>query len=265
MGLFGTKRNNPNSGDKFNPINVVAGAREYPPFLGYLTYEQGTTTLSSSVSLDDTTAVVDDTTGIDVGDQFAITDQFSVYTGQVLSIDTNTITLDTPINRAFASGSTVIYGSKEMAVDGSTTPVKYCLRSCLADTVENIDLVVQEIVLNIITTNKVETGLFGNLTALTNGIYLRYNNGSAFNIFNIKTNNDISAIADDFQVFISANNSYDLDGIIASIKFGISNMGTVIRLKQGETLEMIVQDDLTGLTSMTASMKGHIDARYFNG
>ncbi len=99
---------------------------------------------------------------------------------------------------------------------------------------------------------------FGGITALTKGVFLRKVNGVIKNIFNAKTNGDIALNCSTYSYADKAGaGNY---GFRAIKTFGgQENQGVIIRLAGDtqDTLEIVVQDNLTGLTGMYIMAKGH--------
>lgn len=102
-----------------------------------------------------------------------------------------------------------------------------------------------------------DDSLFGSLGALTYGIVLRHKNGTTQNIWNAKTNGEMALLCYDFTYTTKApagqfgarfRNSYG----------GQDKHGVTIRLDPGDTLELLVQDDLTGLGVFNMIAQGHI-------
>ena len=102
--------------------------------------------------------------------------------------------------------------------------------------------------------------LFGNLTALTRGVVLRKADGINHTIFNAKTNGDFALRMYDIAYTDRAvpSQSYGLRG--RSTFAGQDKRGVVIRLDgdNSEELELLVQDDLSTLTSFRIVAQGHV-------
>jgi hypothetical protein len=102
--------------------------------------------------------------------------------------------------------------------------------------------------------------LFGDLPKLTNGIALRVVRPlSQSNIFNLKNNEEIVNVSFDFQTFQGINPAQGVDGFSSRLTFGgESKMGTVIELEQDDNIEMVIQDDLSGLVRLIVTVEGNI-------
>jgi hypothetical protein len=172
------------------------------------------------------------------------------YVGIALNVVGDVITMDSPAPRVFTTANTlVLIGSNLMNVAGSiATPVVFEV----APTPQQIGDIVR-VILTITGNSAMDFESFGDIPALTNGCVLRVNNGDGTyrNIYNFKDNNDIAAYAFDTGYF--ENNGGNLRGYQARLTWGgQSKHGVVVRLdgSLGETIELVIQDDLTALNSM---------------
>jgi len=227
-----------------------------PTLMVYANIVNTTTTLAAATAIDDYDVIVTSNAGLVIGDYVGI---FSIagsrfYTGTILNIVGTTITLDTPLNFDYQIGDAFQAGSKELNVDGSVTPVIFSLR---ADPDLAITVDVTRIIIHILDGTAMDDARFGGLVALTRGVVVRRVDGTYRNIFNVKTNGEIGEIAYD--------KSYDdkapagLYGLSARLTFaGTNKMGVVIRLAPDEDLQVIIQDDLTGLDSFRIMIEGHV-------
>ena len=85
---------------------------------------------------------------------------------------------------------------------------------------------------------------------------LRYKNGEYRNLFNVKSNGELAAIAFDWEPRTVGGSG--IDGFIFRLTFsGQEKLGAVQRIAPGEDLQLIIQDDLTGLVSLVATAEGH--------
>lgn len=114
-----------------------------------------------------------------------------------------------------------------------------------------------------ITVGIVDLTTFGDLAELTRGIVFRSVSSTGEmtirNIFNLKSNADLANIAYDFDVYAKTNPQQGVDGFTSRLTFGgQSKIGVVLRLEQDENLEMLIQDDIDGLTKLTVILEGHI-------
>lgn len=166
------------------------------------------------------------------------------------------ITLDTPIDKIFTiAATTVLRASDNMAVDGSGTTQIFQVGPVGVGTAIEVD--VTRILGYIQSDSAMDDALFGNLTALTNGIVLRHNNTVIDNIWNVKTNGDLGLLCFDAQYTDKApagSFGYRFRNTYA----GPSKHGVTIRLQPGDTLEVLLQDALQGLEVFSMMAQGHI-------
>jgi len=190
------------------------------------------------------------TTG-DAGTHIALFDVASATftSAELVSVAGDVLLLDSPMPRIFAVGAATAGAFlKNMNVDGSITPQVFSITAR-----ENISGDIVALAMEFRDTIPMDFDTFGGLPALTNGVVLRVNNGDGTyrNLYNFKSNGDIILMAQmhDF----TENNGGGIRGFNAHLVFGgQENHGVVIRLDWtlSEALELVVQDDLTGLTGM---------------
>ena len=236
------------------PVNLQD--QTTPPVLIYANQIICTTTLTAATALDDYTVSVVDASLMSVGDYTGIfnIEGIRFYAGTILSINVNDITFDTPIDFKYQIGDTVQCGTKEMNVDGSITPQIFSLR---ADPGLDIEVDVTRIIIHITDNTAMDDSRFGGILALTNGVVLRRVDGSYLNILNVKTNGEIGELAFDKTYDDRAPSGFF--GLTARLTFaGQSKIGVAIRLGPDEDLQVIIQDDLTGLESFRIMIEGHV-------
>jgi hypothetical protein len=246
---------------------VVVQDQTTPPLdLFFLKADGPPTTLATATSIDDTSIFVNTTTLFDVDDTVGVFSgadgEGRFYFGDALSVNATTgeIGLDTPLDFAFEVGDNVIAASKEMNVDGSTTPQIFSIRSSAQQQASTLKVDVTRIMIQMITNGAVGLDKFGDIASgLTKGIVLRRNNGVVNNIFNVKTNAEFANLAYDFTPFIASNPGQDVNGFSTRLTFaGQDKHGVAIRLEGGDALELIIQDDLTSLLQFRIIAEGHI-------
>ena len=165
----------------------------------------------------------------------------------------NIITLDTQICCDFSPGETVLNTTREMNVDGSTTPQIFQIGPFNPVTALEVDITR---IMGVITNSvAMDDGTFGGLDALTRGLAIRRNDSVITNYWNVKTNGDLALICFDAQYTDRApggENGFRFRNSYA----GLEKHGVAIRIGPSETLEVIVQDDLTGNSSMRMMAQG---------
>jgi len=215
-------------------------------------------TLSTNAVIGDYTVTMTGGHGLVANDFIVIAEDDRLYQGLILSVATNVLTLDTPIDYAFPSSGTVVFEvvNDISTSDGSSTRVTYTIGT--PDTVlKNVHY--RGIRINISGSGSMDDGKFGDQTALTRGLVIRLvrDDGTAYNYVNAKTNGDLG-LAFDNKVYSSGKGG----GATNSVEFtweAFDDNGSSIEIRAGDQIEVIVQDDLTGLGSMKIQAFGHIE------
>jgi len=216
-----------------------------------------TNSLAVATAIDDMTLTVADGTNFVAEQYLTVYNEAGGrwYQGRILSVATNVITVDTPSDFAYQIGDSVSAGSTNLNVDGSVTPQHFTIRAPdpgipIVGDITRIILIMETDLIS-------EWNKFGDQTALTNGLVLRKTDGTYQNIFNAKSNSELAAVMYDLDFLDAAR--FGVYGVKGRLSFGGQNkIGVVIRLEAGEDLELIVQDDLTGLTRLTVIAEGHV-------
>ena len=224
----------------------------------YMCNEIAKTTPISSIEIDDTSIDVDDTTGATVGDCINISEDGNVFQAIVSSISGDTINFSAPSDYAFTTSAEVCFAEWDFSVaNGTTTPVIYkvCPPSGAKWDITNINFTIVDTG----TSTQFTASGFGNIIGgLTNGIILRKVDGITKNVWQINNNGGFSDRGCRYDIdragFFGANE------IGLSATYCINDKGVTIRL-DGDTddeLNIIVQDDLTGLDKMAVVAQGHV-------
>jgi hypothetical protein len=178
---------------------------------------------------------------------------------QVGAISGSTVTLDTPLDFAFPAGSRITNGTVDMAVNGSVTPQYFSLRA--ADPGIPVEIDITRIIFKCLTATAVDAEKFGDLAALINGIVLRVvdDSGPYYNVFNAKTNLDLAGMMYDLTFYEAINPTQGVDGFVGRLTFaGQNKIGVTIRVGTGQDLQMIIQDNLSGLDLFELTVEGHV-------
>lgn len=175
----------------------------------------------------------------------------------VVSSTATTITLLEAINTVYLVGSTtVIISSADMNIDGSTTRQIFSIAPLPAQTGN-----IARIIIEIRDSSAMDFTTLGGLAALANGCSLRINRGDGTfsNLFGFKDNGDIINQAFDYS-FLEANGGGGRAFISRVTWGGASKHGAVIQLNGslGEELQLLINDDLTGLDRFKIIAQGHI-------
>ena len=102
------------------------------------------------------------------------------------------------------------------------------------------------------------------LGGITRGIVFRsQENGTYRNIFNVKTNRDLVALAYDWSAFDASHPTQGINGFSWRLTFASQGkMGVAIRVSQAGQLGMLVQDDITSLVNLKCVVEGHVVEDY---
>ena len=170
----------------------------------------------------------------------------------VLAINTLAITLDRPLDFPFASGSDVTVGSTNMNVDGSVTPQIFGIRNPASSDVA-LEVDISRLMFAMLTSSTPQLSDFGDITnGITRGVQIRRVDGTYQNIINFKTNMELKNITYDMEIQTAANQAQD--GLTS--RFTLTQLEQVVRIGAGEDLQVVIQDDLTSLTSFTMIAEG---------
>jgi len=207
----------------------------------------------------------DTTINVTNGGIFSIGDELQLSNGlegttfpKITAIATNALTLDRPLDHAYVIGATVEVVTTNMAVLGTlASPISFKAEP-------NSDELWHVIRFLFTMTHSTagDLGLFGNQAALTNGVVLRiykaeFDQYGTFTLF--KSNSDIkdNMYDVDFDTRSSGGGTYGTTGR-GSIKVGTGAVPKVDGAV-GDFVEMLIQDDLTGLISYRQKIQGHVE------
>lgn len=215
-------------------------------------------TLANPVSVDDLTIDLEAGHGFvaAAGETICLQEGSNFYQAEVLSVATNEITVDTPVDSAFTVAATAQRGSNLLNVDGSSTPVVFRVSP---QNLTGIQWDIVRIIFQITDDVAMDDGKFGGIAALTNGIVVRAKDGNTKNIFNAKSNGELASHM--YDVVYSDKAPAGEYGLRARRTFGgQSKNGVVIRLvgSDSDELQVLVQDNLSALLTFTAIAQGHI-------
>jgi hypothetical protein len=215
------------------------------------------TILAASTAVNDTTITIDDATLVTAGHSVCIQEDGHIYSAIVKSKLTNTLTLKSPLDHEFTdAGAYVFIGNPNLAVAGGSlgSPVIAQLAPAAG-----VDWDITRLHVSIIGAGAMNSGLFGDIAALANGVVLRNVNGTTKNVGTATTNGELALLAD--------NHIYDPNPPAAQEQFyskhvfgGQGNMGVVQRVVGDENgrLEVLIQDDLSGLSAVSVIAIGHV-------
>lgn len=180
-----------------------------------------------------------------------LNDEPEIYYGVVLSVATNTLTLDRPIDGVFTSNAIITRENADLSVNGSVTPIVFRYANRFEEPIS-----ITRAMFNMVTSTDPDFDEFGNLPALTRGILLRKKNfdGTFTNFPAIKTNNRLQLLMYDVTFFDSG--LFATGGGLSG-RFTFTKLGNAVKLGKNEELQVLVQDDLTGLVSFEVVVEGN--------
>lgn len=230
-----------------------------------LYFIQGTaapTTIASTVAVGDTVIEVALTTNIVQGTYVGIfcPDENRFFFAEVLSVSSPNITVDTPSDFAFHVGDNVQPTTRDMNVVGSlANPGIFEVQGAGSG---DLEIDITRLMFAITCTSQPDDSLFAGIAALTNGLVIRRKDGSYRNYANIKSNSDFANLAYDI-VYTNRTTPASTFGVRVRWSFGGQDKhGVVIRLAAGESLQLLIQDDLTvdtgDILSFRAIAVGHV-------
>lgn len=238
------------------PVNVTD--QTSPIFDIYFGLFGTDSTVTVATAVDDYTVTVANGANFTIGDWIGLIYLGFIFNSEIVNIAGNVITVSDPITAIFPVGALARPVSIHMNVDGSVTKQYFQLRKPGELTVFPFIVDVTQIMIQMITNTATELSDFGDIAGgVLNGIVLRRLNGFYQNFWNAKKNSDIAIVTNDFVTY-SALNPAGTYGLAARYEMaGQSKHGAVIRLEPGDTLEVIVQDDLTDLIEFRMMAQGH--------
>lgn len=209
--------------------------------------------LSSPTAIDNTSIAVADATGVVAGQAITILESSSFYQGLVLSVGAGpVIELSAPISAVFTAPS-IRCGAWNANVSGTrAAPGIYYVEAPPAGAFD-----IYTLTLSITDGSDMDSGKFGGITALTNGIVLRRKNSTTYNIANVV--NNLGFAEQGFTLTYDPKAPAGVYGLLADQNIH-DRKGVVPRLSgaDGDRFELLVQDDLTALSQLTVVVGGHL-------
>lgn len=214
-----------------------------------------TVTVASNTTIDTYTVTLAAGHNVVVGDVLVLKEGVHFFQAEVITVVTNTITLDRPLDFAFTTAAIGQRCTINMNVNGSVTPQIFFITPAGL----SIDVDINAIHMHIEDNVAMDTSTFGGLAALTRGVLLRYTNGSMKNLFNIKDNGEFGHHCTLVQYDDRAPAGIYGLRVVKTFNSQSYN-GVTIRLSgpSNDQLQIIIQDDLTGLMEFHAIIQGHV-------
>jgi hypothetical protein len=231
-------------GDQFTPI--IDAYLVIPSNSGKL--------LASGVSEDSRDCVFTAGHGASIGDTVCIKEGDKWYQAKILNVATNDIELDTPFDFAFTTNADVVIGDHDLSVDGSSSPViaGVCPPSGAVWDITRLIIHMEDDTI-------MDSSKFAGGSALVRGVVFRHKNDIKNNIFNVKTNGELGERAYDIEYDSKA--PAGVFGFRCRRSFGGQDKnGVVIRIygDRSDEVQVIIQDDLTGINHIHFIVQGHV-------
>jgi hypothetical protein len=218
----------------------------------YVHTDNATPTITVNPSVGDQQITVNSIVGVVNGNAITINEGIKTFQSIITGSSGSVITFATPLDYDFSVSAAVSCGDWNMAVNGSVTPVVFYLRPPAG---ANWDLYT----FNVSITDDVvmDSGKFGGIAALTNGLFSRIVNGVIKNLPVIVNNLGFAEIG--FTIRYDDKAPAGIYGFLASKNYSQIN-GVSIRLEGSgaDEFQVIIQDDLTDLTHMAITANGHV-------
>jgi len=207
--------------------------------------------ITVDTAIDDRSITVNSVADIIAGDIIIILEKERIFQSIVLSVSENTINFASPLDYAFTTNGEIHTGTRNIAVDGSSTP-----QVAHVEVPPLVSWDICRIAGHITDDTAMDSAKFGGISALTNGIVLRLAKENIKNLMLIESN--IGFAEQGFTLEYDAKAPAGVYGFIASKNNHVIN-GISLRLSgpDNDQLQCIIQDDLTDLTSFSIVVNGH--------
>jgi hypothetical protein len=164
------------------------------------------------------------------------------------------IEVDTRIPYPFPAGSPYLFTYiTNMNLNGALATIYFKLPNIF-----QVPINVTRIIPHMTDKEAMDDDKFGGLPALTRGVTLRkaLNDGTYINYWNVHNNGEFRELSYDVT-YVPASPAGNV-GFGCRITYaGQHKHGVAIEMLPGEVMEMVIQDDLTGLESFTCMFEGH--------
>jgi len=216
------------------------------------------TTLTATATAGTNSITVASTAGIVVGTSLKIfnaaqtTAEFKFP--KVLVIVGLVLTLDHPLDNSYASGDSVLPVTVSMNVVGTlASPIIFRAGPPALP----VTFHVARLLVTMTDATAGDMGTFGGMAALTNGIVFRVRRGGNFSTLGVwRSNEDLASSLFDvrFDTRAGGGGTY---GVTACIDLLALRAGIELEGTSGDRLEILVQDNLTGLLNLKVIAQGH--------
>lgn len=254
-----------NSSSKSFDVNIQDQTTAFDDF--FFVQQIGMTSLTASIVFDPETQFYDievaSIASISIGDLLFVFSGLSgeerFYQGEVLAINTLTLTMDRPLDFSFDSGDIVISTTKDLNVDGSVTPQVFEIRAGGPGSTLEFDIT--RVLLQGTCATTVDLSKFGDIVGgVSRGLQLRDKRSDTKykNKWNIKQNKDFALLGYDWEAYEKTNPVQGQDGFKWRYTLaGQDKHGVAKRIGSNRSLQIIVQDDLRAITTLESIGGNH--------
>ena len=213
-----------------------------------------TITLASTATLGGYTLALEAGHGVIVGHSLLLLEGDSVYQGRATVVVSNTITVDTPLNKAYTASATAYRGSTNMNLDGSSAVKEFFVQAP-----PGAGINIHRYIVYAEDQVAMDTAKYGGIAALTVGTVIAKRNAAGVLIEAqqaVRSNGEWAERA--FDVGYDDNAPAGYYGFRCRRTWGgLDKSGSALHLAVGEKLVVLVQDDLTGLDAHRIVFQGH--------
>ena len=220
----------------------------------YMCQDLATTTLSEAAVLEASTVKVTSATGAVAGDCIVIRENCNIFQSIITNVTGTTITFASPIDHAFTTAASVCFGEWNFATaNGSTTPVTFKICPPIG-----CDFYICAITITISDGTAGDISKFGGITKLAKGIVIRRVDGNVTTFGLISNNGGFKQ----YGYEVEYNDRAGAGGLYSVEVFKdirkVNGSPVVLYGATADELQILVQDNLTGLTEMTCVLHGYI-------
>jgi len=237
----------------YNAVKTLLQDQTTEPVELFLARLLNTTTLAVNGTLLSNALTLTAGHGAVAGDYIGLKEGNKFMQARILTVATNNIALDMPLDYAFTILSAVTITTKNMKVDGSSTPVVFRITPA---GLTNVKYHIRRLRFNLVGTSALKGEDFASIVGgLTKGVMLRRKDGIYKNVGAVKSNGDFNVRAD---VEYEDKPLYSL----RAVKSMYEDFGVVIELKSDDSdeLQIVIQDNLNvaGVAEFNCIAQGHV-------
>jgi len=227
----------------------------------YLTRNIDNIILTEDLTVEDTSITFTCDTLPVAGNTVCLREYSKFFQADILSVagdNPYTCVLDSPLDYAYTIAATGHVSTKHLNVNGSlASPIYFTVSPVGLNPGTKWDIT--RVLITMECASTPDSLKFGDLTKLTNGVILRFEDGFTKNIFNAKSNGEIADRSFDIAYDDRASGASKWFFRARRTFSGLDQNGVVIRLHSNteDTVKMIIQDNLTSLTDFRVVVQGH--------